>query len=264
MRNLYFVSGLPRSGTTLLCNILKQNPEIHSESVSTLCSLFGTINGNWIRFDTSQEYPNLEAKKNCLKAILNHYHDYSKASTVFDKDRGWLAHINLLETVLEKPVKMIVCVRNPAEILTSFERLRRENPLFFTRVDNELREESSITSRAFYFASSGGPLGLAMNLIQDAVMSGYLDRLLFVDYGRFCSTPKSQLKRIYDFFELPSFEHDLNNIVQTEDYNYFATGYPNLHEVRSSIDKTTTNCVQYLGLDLYEQFNSKVFWNAWI
>jgi hypothetical protein len=32
--NLHFISGLPRSGSTLITNILKQNPEIHGESVS--------------------------------------------------------------------------------------------------------------------------------------------------------------------------------------------------------------------------------------
>jgi membrane-anchored protein YejM (alkaline phosphatase superfamily) len=91
---------------------------------------------------------------------------------------------------------------------------------------------------------------------------GYLDRFLFVDYNRFCNTPKSQTKRIYDFLELPSFEHDYNNIVQ--EGSSILNGLPSAYKVRKELDKTTVNCVEYLGLDLYEQYNREIFWNAWI
>ena len=39
-------------------------------------------------------------------------------------------------------------------------------------------------------------------------------RFIFVDYNRFCSSPKSQTKRIYDFFELPHYEHNFEKIYQ--------------------------------------------------
>ena len=81
---------------------------------------------------------------------------------------------------------------------------------------------------------------------------GYLDRMLFVDYGLYCGSPRSQTQRIYDFFELDDFEHDFNNIPQL------------VPGVKSRIDKVSVNCVQYLGLNLFEQYNSEIFWNAWI
>ena len=93
---------------------------------------------------------------------------------------------------------------------------------------------------------------------------GYIDRLLFVDYNRFCSTPKAQMKRIYDFYEMEKFDHDFEKIEQDEKYNDLAVGLPNLHKIKSTLDKTTVNCVEYLGLDLYEQYNREIFWNAWI
>jgi len=93
---------------------------------------------------------------------------------------------------------------------------------------------------------------------------GYLDRFLFVDYGRYCSSPRSQTKRIYDFFELPYFDHDFDNIEQTETYNDMSVGLPNLHKIKSKVNKTTVNFVEYLGLELYEQYNREIFWNAWI
>jgi sulfotransferase len=264
MKNIHFIAGLPRAGTTLISNILKQNPEIHSESVSSLASIFGSINASWSSLEQNQEYPNYDAKKGVLSSVLQGYYQHHDKSIVFDKDRGWISQIGTLESVLQRKVKILVCVRNPAEILSSFERLRKENPLFFTRADQHLREGSNIATRAYYYAGPEGPLGMAHQSIKDAITMGYLDRFLFVDYNMFCGSPKSQTKRIYDFFELPEFEHNFQQIEQEEKYNDLAIGLPNLHKIKPHLEKTTVNCVQYLGLELYEQYNREIFWNAWI
>jgi sulfotransferase len=262
--NLYFIAGLPRAGSTLITNILKQNPKIHGESVSSLASIIGTVNASWSNFDANKEYRNDQAKVGVLKSILEGYYSHIDKSIVFDKDRGWVPLIGLIEAITQQQVKMIICVRNPAEILTSFERLRKDNPLFFTNVDANLREGSNISSRAYYYAGPDGALGLSHRNIRDAIVMGYLDRFLFIDYNRFCNSPKSQTKRIYDFFELPDFQHDFSKIEQTENYNDLAVGLPNLHKVKPTLEKTTVNCVEYLGLDLYDQYNREIFWNAWI
>jgi sulfotransferase len=262
--NLYFISGLPRSGSTLIANLLKQNPQIHGESVSSLASIFGSINASWGNIESNKEYRNDQAKQGVMKGVLDGYYSHINKSIVFDKDRGWVPLIGQLEAVLQKQVKMIICVRNPAEILTSFERMRKDNPLFFTGADAILREGSSIASRAYHYAGPDGAMGLSHRNIQDAITMGYLDRFLFVDYNRFCNSPKSQTKRIYDFFELPEFKHNYENIEQTEFYNDLAVGLPNLHKIKPSLEKTTVNCVEYLGLNLYEQYNREIFWNAWI
>ena len=263
-KTMHFISGLPRSGSTLLANILKQNPEIHGESVSSLSSIFGSINASWSNMEQNQEYNNTDAKVGVLKSILQGYYDHIDKPIVVDKDRGWIPLLPQVEAILGRKVKIIVCVRNPAEILTSFERLRKENPLFFTRADLTLREGSNIASRAYYYAGPEGAMGLSHRNIKDAITMGYLDRFLFIDYNRFCNSPKSQTKRIYEFLELPVFEHNFENIVQTENYNDLAIGLPNLHKVKPSLDRTTVNCVEYLGLDIYEQYNREIFWNAWI
>lgn len=261
---LHFISGLPRSGSTLIANLLKQNPEIHGESVSSMASIFGSVNASWSSIESNKEYRNDQAKLGVLNGILDGYYSHIDKPIVFDKDRGWVPLIGQLEAVLQRQVKMIICVRNPAEILTSFERMRKENPLFFTNVDAQLREGSNIASRAYYYAGPDGAMGLSHRNLKDAITMGYIDRFLFVDYNRFCNSPKSQTKRIYDFFELPDFKHDFTKIEQEEKYNDLAIGLPNLHKVKPSLEKTTVNCVEYLGLDLYEQYNREIFWDAWI
>lgn len=264
MKTINFITGLPRSGSTLITNILKQNPEIHGETVSSLASLIHNVNSNWSGIQENQEYPNYEAKAGVLGSMIQGYYNHIDKPIIFDKNAGWIPLIGVLENVLQKEVKMVVCVRNPAQILASFEKMRKENPLFSTRVDGQLGETSSIATRAFYYAGPNGELGLTHRNLKDALTMGYLDRLLFVDYERYCNTPKAQTKRIYDFFGIKPYEHDFNNIIQTETYNDIATGLPNSHKIKPELNKTTVNCVEYLGLDLYEQYNREIFWNAWI
>jgi len=264
MKTVHYVAGLPRSGATLILNILKQNPLIHGESVSGLCSVLSGVHFNWDKIEQNKEYLNLESKTNVLKAIIENYHNQHQKDIIFDKDRLWVQHISLLEYLFQKPVKMLVTVRNPAEVLASFEKIRKHNPLHITLSDDELKENTSVAARAYFFAQPTGNMGAAYQALKDSITMGYLDRLLFVDYNRFCNSPKSQLKRIYDFFELPSFEHDLDNISQVETYNDQATLLPNLHKIKPSLQKTTVNVVEYLGLDLYQQYNREIFWDAWI
>lgn len=263
-KTLHFISGLPRSGTTLVSNILNQNDNIYSRIVSPLSSLLATNHAMWDKIEQNIEYPDYELKKRYLRSILDGFYNNVDKPFVFDKDRGWIPQITLLESVLDRPIKMLVCVRNPAEILSSFEKIRKDNPLFHTRIDSNLGESSSIASRAYSYAAPEGLMGISHRNLFDALLMGYRDRLLFIDYNRFCNTPKSQMKRIYEFFEIPYFDHDFKNIVQQEILNDHAVGLPNLHKLKPSLDRTVTNCVEYLGLDLYQQYNSNAFWDAFI
>lgn len=264
MEQLYFIAGLPRSGSTLICNILKQNPKVHAQAVSGLCTVFNSIHMNWDSIEPHKEYPNHNAKLSVLTSILNTYHSNITKPFIFDKDRMWISKIGLVEAITQKKVKILCCVRNPAEILTSFEKIRKTNPTIAILPDLNLGEKTSIAARAYFYSSPEGALGAAHTGIKDAITEGYVDRLLFVDYSKFCNEPKKQIKRIYDFFELPDYTHDLENISQEEIYDDKIRFLPNLHKIKPKLQKTTVNCVEYLGLDLFQQYNSQIFWDAWI
>jgi sulfotransferase len=263
-KTLHFIVGLPRAGSTMMANLFKQNPDIHGEAVSSLAGLLGAVNANWLSYDQNREYDNPQAKVGVLKGILNGYHSHIEKPIIVDKDRGWVGQIALLESILDRPVKMICMVRNPAEILASFEKLRRNNPQYHSLPDQGLGAGSTIAARAMFYAGPGGALGMAHAQVKDAITMGYKDRLLFVDYNKFCSHPKNQTQRIYDFLELPKFEHNFKKIDQTEHYNDDVVGLKNLHKVKPSIEKSTINCVEYLGLELYQQYDSQIFWDAWV
>jgi len=241
-KTLNLVVGLPRSGSSIITKILSQNTSIHTEIDNPLFSLLNFIHNEW-------KTNNSDEKKRTLRGMIEGYYSKIDSNIIFDNNIRWLPLLPQIEEILEREIKLLVCVRNPAEIITSFERSKRSNPLNVDEADQVLKYQSSIASRAYYYAGPEGVLGKTYQQLKDSITSGYLDRMLFVDYGMYCNSPKSQTKRIYEFFELEKYEHDFNNI-------------PNSN--RKELDKTVVNCVQYIGLDLYEQYNREIFWNAWV
>jgi len=44
---IHFISGLPRSGSTLLANLLAQNPRYHSTATSGILEILFQVRNNW-------------------------------------------------------------------------------------------------------------------------------------------------------------------------------------------------------------------------
>lgn len=256
-KTLHFISGLPRAGSTMVTQILKQNPDIHGEAVSSLSSIFGTTHVNWNLYEQNKYNTVLQIKHGVLKGILNGYYSHVNKPNIIDNNVQWIQHIGLLENVLNTPIKMVCMVRNPAEILTSFEKLRKNNLHIISSADQNLRETSTVASRAYFYAGPTGMLGLSHAHLKDAIVMGHKDKLLFVDYNRFCNSPRSQTKRIYEFLGIPEFDHNFKQLDKIQNL-------PEIYNTKSSVDRTTVNCVEYLGLDLYQQYNAQIFWDAWI
>ncbi len=259
---LHFVGGLPRSGSTALVSLLAQNPRVYSAPISGLAGMFSGVHFNWDKSDFHRELPNPDAKQRILSALLAYYHETERPITL-DKDRQWMALFEQLEEVLERPVKMLLPVRPLPEILASFEVLYRKNPLTVTGSEEALGLNSTIETRAAYFASANGPVGLAYNVMKDAVTKGYLDRILFVDYSKLMSAPKAQLKRIYEFLEEPYFEHDFNHVEQIAKGDWRPHKLPGLHDVRPEFKKDYKPARQILGADIYALYDKQEPWLPW-
>ena len=97
IKNFIGLSGLPRTGSTLLSAILSQNPEIHAEGNSAVCQLMwdaqcsinGTANQQLIASDR------LDTGIEIIKNIPNIYYKDITASTVIDKCRSWTLPDNM-------------------------------------------------------------------------------------------------------------------------------------------------------------------------
>ena len=98
MRKIHYISGLPRSGSTLLTNILLQNPKFQTTATSSLLEFMLQVRDNWTKLEGHTAHPDGQDKWEVIKSIMQAYHKTDK-EVIFDKNRGWSNHIEFIEKV---------------------------------------------------------------------------------------------------------------------------------------------------------------------
>lgn len=260
----FFVSGLPRSGSTLLCNILAQNQSLYVSPATSGCHdvLFG-IRNQWDSLIEHQaEGVDYERLRRVMAAALDAYHSTDK-SVVVDKGRGWLSLIEMAKFVTQGEVKVIVPVRDIAEILASFETLWRnstgQSQWQFEKAD--YIKAQTVEGRCDIWANASQPVGLAYNRVKDALSRGHRDSLLFVEMDDLTSHPAAVMERIYSFIGQPSFTHDYNNVQQyTREDDEGVHRIPGLHAIRPKVEPVRRLALEVLGGDLVRKYSNLEVW----
>ena len=202
--------GLPRSGSTLLCNILAQNPDFQVEHTNPLPSLLEALVTIWSQSPdikgglVPERKEETEGKlTRSAKAFCAAWNDTDKA--VFNKSRGWAGNILALRAVYPD-AKVIVTVRDIREVFASFEKQDQKNPLLRLGA-------TTILEKAHNMFSEKGMIGSCLNGVQDVLQRK--QEVFWFKYEDFVKDPAQMMNRLYCYLELPEFEHDFENIVNT-------------------------------------------------
>ena len=130
----HFISGLPRSGSTLLSALLRQNPDFHAGMSSGLAPL---VNGAMQIMSPGAETAltlKPEQRETILRNLFySYYQGHCARPVIFDTNRAWNARLPLLQTLFPE-AKVISCVRDVSWVMDSLERQVRKNPCHFTRL----------------------------------------------------------------------------------------------------------------------------------
>lgn len=209
------ITGLPRAGSTLLCNIFNQNPKFHATSTSTLSNLLSTIIHNW---SNSIEIKNLLEKEkeqtekriiNSMRALINEWHK-RKEEVIFDKSREWNNNALLLKKLFPD-IKIIVMIRDLRNVFASIEKQHKKNPLLD---EAQNPNQKTIFNRADQMFSPEGIIGAPILGIEDLIRRQIKD-VIYVNYESFSENPKEVMKKIYKHLEEDYFEHDFKNVEDT-------------------------------------------------
>ena len=220
------LSGLPRTGSTLLSAILSQNPEIHAEGNSAVCQFM---------WDMQQSVVNSEQLKATNKDILDalvkpiphiYYSDVTKPIVV-DKCRSWTlaANVEILNRYFNNPPKVIVLVRPMVEIVSSFLALRKANG--WSDMEMVLEDGSE-------------PIMRSLAGVEWARKNNN-GEFLFVTYDDLVDKTQASLDRIYNHCGWEPFVHDLDNIINHHKENDAVYGLIGQHDVRPQISRRTVS-----------------------
>lgn len=253
MKQFFFISGMPRSGSTLLCNILAQNPEIHATATSGVIELLFQCRNSFdtlVEFQAMAEAEREKVKLQTLRGIMEGYFSDVEKPIIAEKSRGWNAYLEMAETILGEKPKVLVPVRSISNILASMEKLWRETQRYKSPAGEQGEQYfqmQTVEGRLKYWTSENQVVGLAYNRIKDAVQRGWGSQMLFVPYERLTDSPHNTLEKIYEFLGLSSFTHDFNNVKQVTFENDDVHGFKNLHIIRPVVEPQASQWERILG-----------------
>jgi sulfotransferase len=217
VKDIFYQSSLPRAGSTLLQNILGQNPEFYVTPTSGVLELIFAARGN---YSNSPEFKAQDSDlmkagwlNFCKEGMYGFYNGVTDKPYVIDKSRGWGIHYNFLNVIHGEP-KIICMVRDLRSIFASMEKNFRKHPELDDGTVNWSKGIGTTTEKRVSQWADGVPIGIAVDRLKQMIDQGIDKNILFVKFEDLVTIPKFELSRIYKFLDLPGFEHDFKNVEQ--------------------------------------------------
>ena len=247
-KTLHFLSGIPRSGSTVLAAILNQNPLTHVSTTSGLVHALDGLANTWHNAVLLNENDTSRTKLAAtMRGTIDAFYQDIKKPIIIDKSRGWPIPtiMQAMSHVLDHSPKIVATVRSIPDCAASFIRVARPTDLDDFIASGQLMEHL----KAAYISLQNG--------YQFAP-----DNFLFVEYEDLIRDPKTELARIHEFLDLPDFDYDFKNIdgstVSEDDENIH--GYVGMHDIKPVLAKQHNTNPKDLLKHHYNTFCQPEFW----
>ena len=232
-KQLFFLVAQPRSGNTLFASIMNQNPEIactpNSITLEIMKDLFLLK-----QTDVFQNYPDHKSLDNVLDVVYDtYYKDWPQPIII---DRGPVmtqGNFALMQKHFKRPFKCIVLLRDTMDVLASYMKWYTENPdAFVNKLANTDEEKLSIVM------NKKGAVAKDLEAIKNSY--NYKDMCHYVKYDDLVSQPEQEIRKVYQFMNLPYFNHRFQDLQQVEvngmKYDDTVLG-KNMHNIRATVKK---------------------------
>lgn len=207
------VAGLPRAGSTLLCQLLAQHPEVDCEGHSSpLCNALRMLR----RFVSDDDFmlAQLDAQfdrsydnlRNAMRGFLHGWHAASGKGTVVDKSRAWLNSIDLL-LHLDPDARLLIPIRELGQIYGSIEAQHQKTVLL--DFADHLADLDRLGRADQLFAADkaiGAPLA-SIRAVAD-LPQAMRDRLYFVKFEDLMRNPADVMSAVFAWAGLTP--HDID------------------------------------------------------
>ncbi len=264
VEKLVFVGGLPRAGSTLIMNLLGQNPRFGITATSGVADL---LYGMRHRFTTGEEFNAQNEKEmktrftGACKGALMGWADVKDVPPVYiDKSRAWLQFYEFLLEILDEPPKIIVPIRDLRGVVSSMEKLYRANQLRVDPIENPGQGKGLTVENRVKTWIAGVPIGIAMDRVQDVYSRGVAKGMLFVKMEDLTSNPQGELDRIYDYIGEEMVTHkfeDIEQLTQEDDRRF---GIPGLHTLQPKVEPIKEDWTEILGTNLSKGLKQGNMW----
>lgn len=238
MTKIVLVATMPRSGSTLLLNILAQNPAFHCTPTNGLADFISATRDHWKDFKefNNQGYdvvqPRVEsALKHMLRGFYEQEFNNPEKKVIFDKSRTWVSLIPLYEMLFDEKAKILCTLRDLKDVAASWEKIYQSNPM---QPQGNMRG-TTIRDRVDKTLSKDHIVGGMVWALREAKHQKQLDRYHFIQFEHFTKHPLETLKNIHEWLDIEWYKkYDPNNVEQVTFEDDQRDGFP-LHKIRKEI-----------------------------
>lgn len=254
-KKYFFISGLPRSGSTLLSSILSQNPKCYASISSAVGPLVDSI--MHADYTGTNHIVTSEHTKKLIKLAFDTVYENLPNEIIFDTNRMWAGNVEMLHDIVPN-VKIICCVRSIIDILNSFETIYRDNP--YSKYSHIYGSNfPNVYSRCDCLMDANGIIGYGLNALKHGIHSKYSHSIYLIEYESLVTNTEYEINSLYEYLEIEKFNHDFNNLPQVNDGGCDSeVNMPGLHKVRTSVSKVTNHML--LPGDIIDRYSDLEYW----
>ena len=257
------MSGLPRSGSTLLGALLNQHPEIHCGAISPVLEVMYYTEQYFLSSEQYLAYPKPKQADRIISSVIDNFYSDIDKPYIVDKSRAWPNNVERITKYITDDVKIICPVRNPIDILASFIALIHRNPDEVSYIDKWLIERNipvNDTNRCDYLMSPDGIIDQSLYAFKQGFEKGCEKNMLLVDYDDLASNTQATMNKIYQWLGVNGHQHDLENVDNKYREDDRVYDLKDMHEVRAKVEKTARSASQVLSPEIIAKYSGLDFW----
>ena len=263
-KTLFYNSSLPRAGSTLFQNIIGQNPEFYVTPTSGLVDL---INASKNNYNHSQAFISQDANEMekafigfCRFGMQGYFSAITDKPYILDKSRDWGINYGLINLFQENP-KIICMVRDLRSVYSSMEKNFRKNPHKENHIQKPDELIGTTLNKRIDIWGGGVPVGISVDRIEDMIQQGLDSKILFIRYEYLMDNPEEELRRFYEYIELPYYEgHNFETIEQVTHENDVIHGIYGDHKLRKEFKRKPDDFYDILGYENCERIKLHYKW----
>jgi sulfotransferase len=266
--DMFFLAGLPRSGSTLLRSILNQNPSLYSGPISPSVELLYYTDKYFQSSEMLLASPQPESCFNVLSNMMDLFYEpilkKEGKSKIIEFNRAIPNNIERFRTYIKEDVRIVCPVRSIPEILASFISLIHKNSDKVSFVDQYLIDkgiEVNDDTRCDYLMSDYGIVGQALFAMSRPYLRNEQSLLKIVEYDDLVENTDKVMEEIYDFWGLEKYSHTYENLENTYPENdIFQYNLDGMHTIGRTIKKTCKKPEEVLSTEIIQKYSGMEYW----
>lgn len=265
-KDYIFVSGLPRSGSTLFKAILNQNPDIHAGAISPVLEVMYYTEQYFNESEQALAYPKPKQQHKIISSVIDNYYDDIDKPIIADSCRAWPNNVDRIQKYITKTPKILCPVRDVLEILASFIEMIHRNSNQVSYVDKAIRDKGYTgviddDLRCDYLMCPEGIVDQSLYAFGEGIRKGCEKYMHLIEYNDLVNRPEDIMMGIYKFLEIPYYNHDFGNVnhkYRERDNEVY--GLSDMHEVRKQVKKTSKRPEEVLSDYVLNKYSGMEFW----